>query len=329
MKRPLAHALRQTKFSRGLSLVELLVAIVLTGLITVAAIALYSSSAATYRTVDASQELQQRARFIFEVVSQAARMTGYEDKIGRLGNRGTPTDASFAGKAFLPFGAIPPVRGFNNAYIPSDKTLEVDYDGVHDNAIAGLHFSDTIAFRYFGSGLLTAGSKPDGSVVNCRGGRHGYPAGAAWGDIPVSLFSLGLSNGAPELYCIAFKVKATGEMEERTRDTIARGVESFQVVYAMDTDVDELKLPSVWRQAHEITAAADWAKVRWIKVGLVLRGEPGSAQSAQDDNLFPLGKEFIGTHTDPGLIFVPSTAQKNDGRLRKAFSTTIQIRNPL
>ena len=53
----------------GLTLVELLVAMVLMLLVAIATVALYNVSSSSYRTVDASQELQDSARFAMETTS--------------------------------------------------------------------------------------------------------------------------------------------------------------------------------------------------------------------------------------------------------------------
>ena len=55
----------------GLTLVELLVAMVLMLLVAIATVAMYNVSSSSYRTVDANQELQARARFPLECSGRA------------------------------------------------------------------------------------------------------------------------------------------------------------------------------------------------------------------------------------------------------------------
>ena len=55
----------------GLTLVELLVAMVLMLLVAIATVAMYNVSSSSYRTVDANQELQDSARFAMEIIGRA------------------------------------------------------------------------------------------------------------------------------------------------------------------------------------------------------------------------------------------------------------------
>jgi type IV pilus assembly protein PilW len=61
---------------------------------------------------------------------------------------------------------------------------------------------------------------------------------------------------------------------------------------------------------------------------LIVRGDVGSAQgqsaTTAENKLYPLGKDFIGTSTESGLVF----DMPNDGRLRRVFNATYKIRNP-
>jgi type IV pilus assembly protein PilW len=338
----------------GLTMVELLVAMALMGVVTVASIAMYNSSAAAYRTVDSSQEMQNKARFIFELVAQGARTVGYaplhagDQSVAAANDKG-------ASKAFgyLPESAgvgryIPPLRGFHNSYIPPASTATVDYDGTHGNMTsvvlpAGMRTSDTLAMRYVGLSKLDNPAAADGSVVDCRGTQFPAPQTTKpnWSDVGLSLFTVGPNaQNEPELYCIGVKdPTAAPSAPARARSPLARGVELFKVLYAIDGWRDEVDYPDRWLTGKEVDTLqlasggldpARWARVRWIKVGIVLRGEPGSAQSAQTDPIYVFGKEFTTgkslTNADAApWAYVPP----DDGRIRKAFTTTIPIRNSL
>jgi type IV pilus assembly protein PilW len=85
-------------------------------------------------------------------------------------------------------------------------------------------------------------------------------------------------------------------------------------------------MPNRWVSAQSIPAN-QWSQVTAIRVGMILRGPPGSAQAAQSTvdggRLFPLGQAFVDGSAEAGLTFVAPT----DGRLRKAFSATFLLRN--
>ena len=79
---------------RGLTLVELMVAMVLMLLVSLATVGLFNISATSFKTVDAGQEMQDNARFAMEIIGQAARSAGYQDRTGPVTD-GDMTDNVF------------------------------------------------------------------------------------------------------------------------------------------------------------------------------------------------------------------------------------------
>lgn len=297
----------------GLTMVELLVSLVLTSLITLAATALYSVSLSSYRTVDASQELQDSGRFALEVIGQAARIAGYQNFAQRSGN-GSYNTRNLVSSTF------PTVHGANNAKVASSTN-----DGVNNNG--GYNLSDTVAFRFHGSSLLNDAITPDGSIIDCLGIAQNYPSNAD--DVGLSLFWIKVdSSGEPALECIS-RGDPTSSSLTRKSEPIVKGVESFQVMYGLVGDTATITTPVQWVSAQDVGSdVADWAKVSAVRVGLIIRGEVGSLQSrsdtASEQKLYPLGKDFTGANnTEAGLVFsVP-----NDGRLRRVFNATYKLRN--
>ena len=299
---------------RGLTLVELMVSLVLASLVTLAATALYTVALSSYRTVDASQELQDSGRFALEVIGQAARQAGYQNYVQRSGSGEENT------RRFVPT-IYPTVRGFNNAKVAS-VTNNLD-DGTTDNG--GYNLSDTLAFRFHGSSLLSDPITPDGSMLDCQGVAQNYPANG--NDAALSLFWVKVdSSGEPALQCISRGDPTSGGLTRNTQP-ILKGVESFQVMYGVSDPTQTSGTPVKWVSGQNV-ASADWIKVTAVRVGLIVRGAVGSAQgqsaTTADNKLYPLGKEFIGTSTETGLVF----DMPNDGRLRRVFNATYKIRNP-
>ena len=296
----------------GLTLVELLVSLVLASLITLAATALYSVTISSYKTVDAAQELQDSGRFALEVIGQAARIAGYQNYTQRDGS-GNENSRRFAATSF------PTVRGFNNSTLKS--TTVNDGDGATDNG--GLNLSDTLSFRFHGASLATDASKPDDSMIDCQGVAQNYPLNA--NDVALSLFSVANdSSGEPSLQCTSRGSPKEATLT-RNMQPILKGVETFQVMYGLDTTGDSIA--TRWVSGQNV-AATDWDKVVAVRVGLVIRGDVGSSQgssaTASQNDLYPLGREFTGTSTEAGLKFTAP----NDGRLRRVYNATFKLRNP-
>ena len=309
----------QRSFQRGLSMVELLVSLVLMGLVTLATVSLYSATSQSYKTIDSAQELNDNARYAFEVIGQAMRIAGYQEYMPN--NVDAPKVVGQIYKAVCQSADAPcPIIGFNNSKIASVSSV-TDFGSTNNG---GVNFSDTLGVTFVGSSLPSDTGEPDGGVVDCQGiAQPGIMSATnPRSDLGLSLFWVTTGAGEPELSCISRgNVKLSGGLV-RSSEPIVRGVETFQVMYGIDSDGDSL--PNKWVSAQDVT---DWMLVRAVRVGFVLRGRPGSAQStsavAGGDILYPLGKDFIGASTEDGLAFTPPV----DSRIRRAYTSTYMLRN--
>lgn len=295
---------------RGLTMIELLVSLVLASIITLAAAALFSVASSSYRTVDAGQEIQDSGRFALEIIGQAARLAGYQNYAQRDGDGDDNTRR-------MVVSDFPTVRGYNNAKVAS-ATVN-DGDGATGNG--GYNNSDTLAFRFHGSSKLNDPSAPDGSMLDCLGYAQNYPLNA--NDVALSLLWIKEdSSGEPALQCTSRGNPSESVLTRQTQP-IVKGIESFQVMYGLDTDADSVA--EKWVSGQNVT---DWKQVAAVRVGFVIRGPVGSSQAqsatASENKLYPLGKEFTGSSTEAGLVFTAP----NDGRLRRAYSATYKLRNP-
>lgn len=305
----------QRRLQRGLSMVELLVSLVLMGLVTLATVSLYSATSQSYKTIDSAQELNDNARYAFEVIGQAMRIAGYQEYM-----RNNPDAPNLAGKiypAVCPSSiGLCPIIGFNNSKIV-DPTSVTDFGATNNG---GQNFSDTLGVTFAGSSLINDPATPDKAVVDCQG--IAQPSPLTTSDLGVSLFWVTQSAGEPELSCVSRgNVSASGGAK-RSSEPIVRGVETFQVMYGIDGDGDSL--PNRWVSAQHVT---DWMLVRAVRVGFVLRGRPGSSQGtsaiAGGNILYPLGQDFIGSIAEDGLAFTPPP----DSRIRRAYTSTYMLRN--
>jgi type IV pilus assembly protein PilW len=324
MKHQLTKRMRQIK-QAGFTLVELMVAMVIVSVITLVCLALYVSVSSTYRTTDANQELQDNARFTFDVFSLAVRQAGLQDSSQYALFRDTqsPLLPAFHVWDMVRNGNQPALFGANNAKVNSIA----DNNDLGTNENGGVNNSDVFGVRFFGASLPTDITKPDNTIINCRG--NGYPYPLDQGEIGLSLLQVATSSsGEPELQCISKDLKSN----TRTTQPIVSGVESLQLMYAVDTDVGATAdtTPNRWLNAKEVTDAAAWPKVRTVRVGMVLRGAVGSAAGLPPSpTLYPLGEEFSKVSgslpTTAGMAFTPP----NDNRLRRVFTFNISTRNTL
>ena len=309
------HAKSPLLRQRGLTLVELLVSMVLMLLVSIATVALFNVSATSYRTIDAGQELQDNGRFALEIIGQAARSAGFQDRTGpvSVGNDladvvfGTGTTAAQTWR----------LEGVNNSQLGS-STSAIDF-GTNN----GVNLSDALVVRFFGASSTANATVADGAMIDCSGRAIPYPGSST--DVGVSSFFVKDVNGEPELHCKSYN---PGTSKFSTTQ-IVRGVESFQVMYGLDTDGDDV--PNRWVSADTnwtpFTASPNWNNVVAIRIGMVLRGPVGSGQGKSavttENDLYPLGKDFTGASTEAGLKLTPA----DDGRLRRSVAATFLIRN--
>jgi type IV pilus assembly protein PilW len=309
---------------KGLSIVELMVSLALGLMAVMAATALMVSSKAGYVTVDEVTRLQETARYAFENISRSVHQTTNADWNKEYVSIMTE-DAHSANI----FGLDASSLGSTTSNIQSPI----------QNSING---SDILAVRYLGSG---DGEYGDGTVLNCAG--FGVRAvnssaeveeGRGWSIFYVSKDA----TGEPELRC-----KYQGKNNGWTSAAIARGVESFQVLYGIDTDTDGLPNQFVTATAVnqldelsqngtnpkeaelQLRKKSHWKKVVAIKVSLLIRGSQKSRSDAMQNEYALFGSEYSYANSDDiGTLIKEDKMQPAvQNRQRKVFQQTIMLRN--
>jgi type IV pilus assembly protein PilW len=326
----------------GLTLVELLVAVTLGLLITLAALAALLIGRQGFSSVDNASQLRENSRFAASMLQRLVLQAGYE---GHRDGSGPSNWRYFCASGGLACGdqngdRNPGIVGFDNAVMPSDlSTLPGALASSNRAAGCGaitdtscVNGSDILAVRYWGDSRAGAATG-DGSMINCSG------AAEADGDVPAySIFYVAVgASGEPMLAC-AYR-DSTGTWQ---RAPLVEGVEGFQVLYGVDnvtpgtappaTDTGTDSVPDQYLRATEMTVAGNadatadnWRRVRSVRIGLLIRGPVNSAadkaSTAQTYNV--LGAGFT-RNTDVGS----GLAVAADGRLRQTLVFTVHLRNP-
>ena len=312
---------------RGLTLVELLVALTLGSLVVLAAVAALSLSRSGFSSVDASAQLRDDGRFASSIMRRIALQSGFLDLDYSSNVAGNDFKVGSGGSADVE----PPVKAFNNAKYNQNLVT-----GASNNVSAqGINKSDLLILRFQpGSARKTASTTVgDEAMITCNGSRVDYqPTGGT--DRVVNAFYIAMSQGEPSLMC-ASSTSGGGWLTE----PLIQGVETMQLLFGVDgvtpgappsassppdsvperyLRADQLKIPGTPPDPN-----ANWKRVRSIRVGLVLRGAPGSAQGKTPAQ-YPLGAQGVmDTSDDAGSVFLEQT----DGRLRQTVTFTIHLRN--
>lgn len=304
----------------GLTMVELMVAVTAGLLVLLLAAGMLISANRGHAAQEEAARLDDSGRFALEAIGRAVRQAAYVN-----------WDRADAGIADDP-AAPARVVGLDN------RSLVKTADFISDPRPDVANGSDVLALRFAGAG---PGPDGDGSMTSCAG------FGVSELEEGWSIFYVGRSAiGDTELRC-----KYRGSTSWGA-DAIVGGVDSFQVLYGLDTDVPADGLANLFVNASVVEALDDglaleganeteleldlrrkthWKRVASIKVGLVLHGEKRVRVNAQPIVFDLFGQAYANAlgSDDPGTRIsesdMPGALRERERRL---FSSTIMLRNP-
>ena len=274
----------------GLALPELMVALAIGLVLILAAGALLMLTRNTYLLTDDRARIEESGRFAIEIVSQAVRQAGYRDW-------------SAAGDSQA---AWPAVTGLDA------RSLKEASDGIDGPYGAAVNGSDVLALRFDGN----SGGSGDTAMRNCAGARVTADGpGAGWSIFYVANDRL----GEPELRC---KYRTASGWNS---DALVRGVDGFQVLYALD-GAGPGGQPGSYVSASRVAQAPDgWQRVSALRVALLLRGsQPGPARSRRYD-LF--GADYPDAADSGARIEEAQLPASSRGLLRRIYGATVALRN--
>lgn len=332
MKQP--HRPQPGDAQRGVTLVELLVALSLGLLVTIVALSMLVLGRSGYSAVDNTTQLADRERFVVDALSRVIMQAGFED-FGRT----NPVTRNIA-KADDP---EPDLFGWNNAAYAQLSNLKISEStsimacGASSTNTC-VNGSDILVVRFQGAGSLAA---PDGTMINCRGiAESGIIIDGALDERAANILYVARDSSTqePSLYCGYYK-QSTGAWV--SGQPLIEGVESMQLLFGTDNVVpgaaptfipaDSDRVVDRWLRADQLQVPGsatgtreNWRRVRAVRVGLVLRGPVGSAQERRSLDLLPLGAAYVSA-ADVGASF----SAPADGRLRRVATFTMHIRNDL
>ncbi len=326
--------IRSVKWTRqtGLTLVELMVALVISMVIALAAISALVVSRQGFTTVDVSSQLRDNGRFVSDLIQRLGVQTGYKDVFYATRE---------ASPAEIAANIAPNIFGFNNS--TSSASDPLNSATARSSSVVG-YGSDVLVLRYQSPETFPGSGVADGSMIDCMGRSIATVPGSR-DDRMASIFHVAVgTDGEPSLMC-------TRQLPNGTFDTqpLVQGIEDFQVLYGVDNVTANTvpsgatdSVPDKFLRADQMTVAGNsvatnnnWRRVRSIRVGMIMRSAPGAQQQANTaaDRLYPLGAakgssggavgSALSAAADIGTIFTPPI----DGRLRQVVTFTVHLRN--
>ena len=346
---PATAALRRARSiarQRGLTLIELMVALVVGLMVIMAAMSVFTSSSQSARSVDHASQLRDDARFAAEVIQRLAVQTGFED-IGFVTRtyQGTPQTYKAANGLTDPLTMQAPIFGF--AGKPSGQYVPNTNNEIQAGSGTAPGGSDTLVLRYQAVNKKGSLGDADKSMMLCNGQALGDGDGhdsERRTERAVSIFYVDQPDGEtePTLYC-RYTVKEKAGSSLSAPIPLVKGVESFKVLYGVDNiekntaadcsggsgacATEHAKLiPNRYLTAADLTVGTDtaatqtnWRRVRALRVGIVLRGAGNSGNDIDNSEILPLGEKFGGAYTPADTL----------PRLRQNHIFTVNLRNCL
>lgn len=287
---------------RGLTLVEMMVAMTIGMILLGGVITVLTSSKVTYRVNEAMARMQENARFAFQLLSRDLRMAGYWG-CGGVVPQGV--DQPLEGlDAVTDTFVIRGVDG-NGVVVDSHSTTDMNFKV---SAGAGFKAGQTVLVSNCQSaailqvtGVITASGKDVISYALVKNNPKGDFAFANGEAIRINTREYYIGAGKSGVPAFFQKIVQIPPQSFE----LVEGIEDMQIQYGEDTNED--RGADVYRKANEV---ANWEAVVSVRIDLLVQSvEDGVASQPQ-------------TYT-----FNNETKTPTDRRLRQTFSTVISLRN--
>jgi type IV pilus assembly protein PilW len=347
----------------GFTMVELLVALGLSSLIALAAIAALVVSRQGFSSVDATSQLRDNARFTTDTLRRLIVQAGHLDpqfasqtRVGEFPTAGaaavlTPY-VTGVDNALVITGNLPDIT---TAYRPRPTATVAQRKCTSGTDTGCANGSDVLILRYQTAAQNPGGTVSDGSIIDCTGGADSSVPTTKT-DAVVSIFhvAVGANGKEPSLYCSYFSASTLTWVSS----PVIQGVESFQVLYGIDGFTTAVNttftgpqdtVPDKYVRASDLVVGtadsantySNWRRVRSLRIGLILRGSPNSnaLRGGSIAKICPLGvnPDAATTCIDESGSESPSMGAEfprkdaavipDDGRLRQSVTFTVFLRN--
>jgi type IV pilus assembly protein PilW len=294
----------------GLTLPEMMVALTIGLAVVLAAGRLLGLASSAYTAQTESAAMDDAGRYALELLGRTVRQAAHADLLQL--DLSAPVDVLPARLAGL-----------------DARSLGSTTPGIDVPLAAVANGSDVLAVRFPGAG---AGPDGDGSVVNCAGFT------VAAGEEGWSIFYVAKNgSGEAELRC-----KYLGA-SSWSADAVVTGVDSFQVLYGLDTDtprdgvansyvnadaIRTLDTPLAGLTPQERNRQTHWKRVVSVRIGLLLHGaRPTRTDAAKEEfKLFGAAHAAAAADGDAGtLVREASMPDALRRRERRLFSMTVAL----
>lgn len=285
--------------SRGISLIELMIAMTIGLLIALGVTQAYLSGLGTQRAQTDVSRAQESGRFAFEILARSLRKAGYRNP-------------KAVGQPFCDGTDSTPPAMPRLVFLNDPSAIDATTSNLSGSSSTIANLSDVIRVRYYGEGVV--GGAADGTMVDCLG--NAIAANTLQEDTIYIANDAGNGN-EPTLYCYASN---SGRAEP-----LIPGVESLQLLYGDDTDGDG----SINRYVTAANATNP-NHIRSVMVSVITRTAGTTNAVDLSQQIFNhFGTDYAPGNAAPsgdaGSVF--TTSSPSDGRIRQHSTTVIALRN--
>lgn len=223
----------------GLSVVELLVAVVIGMLLLTGVLQVFLASKQTYSSNEAASRLQENGRFALEFIAQSARHAGYIEPA----NTDTEKPA--------------PIASTQNA-----TCGDCSIDGTDDTS------EEVVARRSDKVGFILQPKIQSDERFNCLGKSvigSGPTDEINDNDLIINQFLITTSNTIQGLSCRSYNIR-TGKSEEQT---LIDGIDALQIQYGLSANSSDLNSVSQYVSADRVTELNKWNDVTAIRIAVL------------------------------------------------------------
>jgi type IV pilus assembly protein PilW len=307
---------------QGWTIIELVIATGLGLVLTLLASGLLLATSSGYRNHSENTWINDGGRYALQIMSQAIRQGAYVN----WDSKEAPAELAEHEAAAI--------AGLDASSISKASD---GISGVEPDVANG---SDLLALRFSGHG---EGANGDGSSLNCAGFGVGAPSALierGW-----SIFYVAAdAGGEPELRCKYRSAAGWGA------DAIVRGVDSFQVLYGLDSDNPADGIPNPFVNATAINGMdaglalvgatpaelqrdlhrkTHWKRVCSVKLALLLHGENNTRADTVVRRFDLFGPAYSEGHGDDRGVRIGEGIfpESQRWRARRVFGMTVALRN--
>ncbi len=315
----------------GVGLVEMMVALGISLLITLVITAAYMGGIATQRSQSDLTRLQESARFAYLLIAKELKKSGYRNPNSFSNATSVPpvpfcveNVAGYAGAPLLP----------QNDPTTVHANIKQSNGTVQSSSVSVSNRSDSLMVRYYGNDIASDvpenAPTPDPAIVDCLGNIVGQASLATVtnfaGQATMVEDTLYVApdpdnSNEPSLFCSG-TTWVNGTATRKASIALVPGVESLQFLYGEDTNSDS--------QVDRYVTAANIEStfnILNVMVSMIIRSQNLVEISSTQRVFNHFGPDYASSNTAPNGDAASIFTAPTDKRLRIHFASVVALRN--